>query len=144
MTIEEFMNNNEVKLRSTVIGWIRKGYIPRANEGENYIPNSARVPYINAKARTSDAIYNSIVEASRQRKHVMPALYRMGDDEFQGYINRLVEAGFIVIRISDGVTYYDATLKAKNANKNFILKVIKALAEGTSYGATKAMLDNFN
>ncbi len=62
-------------------------------------------------------------------------------DEFNGYIERLVKAGCIEKRVSDGVTYYDATIQSKDINTAFILKALKAISQGVSEGATTAILN---
>ena len=142
MTIQEFATAHGAKV-ATVENWIEKGYIPNANLNENYIPNSARVPYTKARAKNADAIYFSIVKASRELKHVLPSLYCICDEEFNGYINRLVEAGFIERRTTEGVTYYDATLKASNATKKGVLQAVKVITEAIAYGTTKAALEKY-
>lgn len=146
MTIEEFMSNNNIKKRQTVIGWIEKGYIPRAEIDKNFIPDSARVPYTKARARTAKGIYNSIVQATNKREHVMAKLYNLSEDEFNGYIERLIAADLIVKRVNDGITYYDATLQGASYNENQILNavgkfVIKTVSAAT-YEMAKAITEN--
>ena len=105
MTISDFAT--EVKTsKETVIKWINNGYIPGASVENNYVPDSARKPYTKARAKNSDAVYCSIVKACMNFCHVVPALYNMRDDEFNGYIDRLIAAGYISTRVADGVTYY--------------------------------------
>ena len=60
MTIKEFMNNNGLKNRSTVEKWINDELIPNASIENDYIPNSARVPYTKARAKKAESIYRSI------------------------------------------------------------------------------------
>lgn len=136
MTIEEFMENKGIKNRKTIEEWIRKGYIPKASIKDNFIPNSARVPYTKARAKNSKSIYVSIVKASSKLQHVVPSMYKICDDEFDGYINRLIEARLIDKRVSDGVTYYDATIDADKINEKFVLTVI----EKASKGVTEAII----
>mgnify|MGYP000769810710 CR=1 FL=1 len=89
MTISDFAT--EVKTsEKTVIKWINNGYIPGASVENNYVPDSARKPYTKARAKNSDAVYCSIVKACMNFCHVVPALYNMRDDEFNGYIDRLI------------------------------------------------------
>lgn len=140
MTIERFAEKNNVK-EKRVKGWIEKELIPRADLDENYVPDSARQPYTKARAREASSIYLSIVRASNKRFHVLPKLYGICNDEFEGYINRLVAAGLIVKRVSDKVTYYDATLEVINVNKKFVLEAIEAVSVGIARGTTEAYLD---
>lgn len=125
----------------TVRVWIEKGYIPGASLAEDYVPASARKPYTKARAKTSDAIYCSIVNASRNHFHVLPALYGLCEDEFNGYVNRLVEAGYIVRRTTDDVTYYDATPQAKHYKKLELLKVLEPAIKAASEGITTAAFE---
>ena len=140
MTIQEFAAAKKVKVK-TVESWIEKGLIPLADLSENYVPNSARAPYTGARAKKSDAIYTSIVRASKELKHVLPSLYGICDEEFEGYIDRLVEAGFIERRTTDGVTYYDATLMASNTTDKAILHTLEMLVGAAAYGIAKAHLE---
>lgn len=71
--------------------------------------------------------------------HVTAKIYNLCDDEFNGYINRLVEAGLIIIRVTDGVTYYDSPIPSKNCNKKFIIDAIEAGARGIAQGVTSAL-----
>ena len=64
MTISDFATKHTISER-TVRVWIEKEYIPGANLNEDCVPASARKPYTKARAKTSDAIYCSIVNASR-------------------------------------------------------------------------------
>ena len=139
MTIFDFSKKTGKKER-TVRHWIEQGYIPGANLDEDYIPDSARPPYTLARAKDSDTIYCSIVTASMKQFHVFPALYNICDDEFNGYIDWLVEAGYIVKRITDGITYYDATIIANKFKKTDLLKVIESIISASAEGVTTAML----
>lgn len=139
MDIETFVINNHCK-RKTVIKWIKEGFIPGGNLEKDYIPDSARVPYTGARAKNTDAIYFSMVKASRNRKHILPSLYHLCEEEFNAYVDRLVQAGLIEKRRTDGIVYYDATLKAIDANKQFILSALKAISQGVAEGVTTALL----
>lgn len=141
MTISAFAEKHKTK-KETVLGWIEKGYIPGANLEKDFIPDSAKKPYTRARAqaKNSDSIYYSIVNATRNLFHVMPALYGLCEDEFNGYIDRLVEAGCLVKRITDGVTYYDATFQAKYYKKSELLKALAPAIKAASEGATAAAL----
>lgn len=140
MTIEEFVSINKVR-KNTVVDWIKKDLIPGANLYKNYVPDSARKPYTKARAETSDAIYSSIVKVSKNRCHVLPKLYGICPDEFNHYIKILEKEGYIESRISDGIPYYDATLKSfelTNKQVKNIGKILLKGAEATAYVATKA------
>ena len=142
MTIETFMSNYSIRKKETVIKWIIDGLIPGADLTTNFVPDSARRPFTCARAKNADAICCSIVTASRKLYHVMPQIYKICTDEFNGYINRLVEAKLIVIRVTDNITYYDSTLTEKNCNKKFILDAMEACARGIAQGITTATLQN--
>lgn len=142
MTINEFISNYNIKNKRIVLDWIKKDLIPLADVEKDYIPDSARPPYTRARARNSKSIYISIVKASYNRRHVMPQLYKICEDEFRGYISRLIQAGIIEARISDGIEYYDATLTVNNIKRNYILKAIEAVSAGVSEGTTKAILSS--
>ena len=140
MTIEKFALDNKIG-KKIVEKWIKEGLIPKADLEKNYVPDSARQPFTKARAKNTNAIYVSMVKASYNRRHILPALYKICDDEFYGYIERLINAGCLEKRISDDVTYYDATIKASELNRQFILKALKAISKGVSEGATSAVLN---
>ena len=140
MTIDTFKYNYGIKKKETVIKWILENLIPGADLGADYVPDSARPPYTKARAKDADSIYCSIVTASRKRYHVLPKIYKICDDEFNGYINRLAEANLISIRVTDNITYYDTTLTAQNCNRKFILEAIEVCAKGISEGVITAVL----
>ena len=94
MTIEAYMNKYH-QSKKTVNLWISNGYIPGANLEADYIPDSARMPYTAARAKTANGIYKSIINASKSLKHVVPELYKIHKDEFDGYIRRLSQSGYI-------------------------------------------------
>lgn len=57
----------------------------------------------------------------------------------------LEKEGYIESRISDGITYYDATLKSCELTDKQIENIGKILLKGvkaTAYGVTKAVLDH--
>ena len=103
MKIKEFMNLFDLKNESTVIKWIKDGYIPGAyiNEESNeyFIPDLARPPYTKARAKTTNAIYKSIVKACINREGVCAKLYKLNEVEFQVYIKDLADAGYIRIEL---------------------------------------------
>lgn len=128
MTIKEFMRNNGLKNRSTVEKWINDELIPNASIENDYIPNSARVPYTKARAKKAESIYRSILKACRERKHVLPQIYKMSSEEFNQYINQLENAGLINKRTEDGVEYYDISLYALKLQKEEINKIIVTIS----------------
>lgn len=140
MKIDTFASRNKVK-RKTVEKWIKDDLIPKADLEKDYIPESARPPYTKARAKNAKSIYVSMVKAAYNRKHILPVLYKICDDEFNGYIERLVNAGCIVKRISDDITYYDATLQANEVNQKFILNALKVISNGVSEGVTTAVIN---
>ena len=89
-------------------------------------------------------IYCSIVAATRKRLHVLPQLYKMCTDEFNGYIERLEGAGLIVRRITDNITYYDLPISSTNYSRNYILAAIEAYSKGAWQGITTALLNQQN
>lgn len=72
---------------------------------------------------------------------MLPALYGLCEDEFNGYVDRLVEAGYIVRRTTDDVTYYDATPQAKHYKKLELLKVLEPAIKAASEGITTAAFE---
>ncbi|MBS6463190.1 MAG: hypothetical protein KH352_07340 [Ruminococcus sp.] len=140
MNIDKFASINNVK-RKTVEKWINDGLIPRANLEGDYIPDSARPPFTKARAKNANAIYVSMVKAAFNRKHILPVLYNICEDEFNAYIDNLVAAGCIERRTSDEVTYYDATIQASNINKEHILNMVRSAARGISEGITTTVLN---
>ena len=134
------MRNYGIKKKETVIKWILENLIPGANLDKDYIPDSARPPYTKARIKDSNSIYCSIVAASRKRYHVLPQIYKICEDEFNGYINRLVDAKLIEVRVTDNIAYYDTPITVKKCNRKFILDAIEACSKGISEGATSAIL----
>ena len=70
----------------------------------------------------------------------MPKIYRICEDEFNGYIKRLVEANLISVRVTDDITYYDATMDIERISKYRILKIIEAC----SIGVTTAVINQIS
>ena len=134
------MENYGIKRKKTVIDWILENLIPGANLEEDFIPDSARPPYTKARAKNAKAIYYSIVVASSKRYHVFPRLYGICEEEFNGYIDRLVAANLIAIRITDDIVYYDATIAGVNINRQFVFDAIELCSRGISQGITAAVL----
>lgn len=142
MTVDAFRERCGTSTK-TVKAWIENGYIPGANLEDYYVPDSARPPFTEARAKSkcSNSVFASIVKATLKRKHVFPELYGMCQEEFDGYINQLVEAGLIIIRITDGITYYDPTLQAEQQSKSEFKIIIKEGVEAVSKGVTSACLE---
>lgn len=140
MTIIDFKNKYKIKNINTIYKWIENGYIPNSSKENDYVPDSARLPYTQARAKNANAIYESIVKASYQRKHVVPELYSISKDEFIGYVDELVKAGFIYKRVSDNVTYYDATPEVKCINRKKVLDALEAISKGVMKGAAEVII----
>ena len=140
MTIKEFAEKKKCK-ESTVKKWIHLGYIPGANIDTDFIPDSARVPYTKTRAKTAKAIYSSIIKASANFMHVVHSLYGISPDEFDGYIRRLEQEGLIERRVTDNVTYYDATIKATRSSHKLVLDIIERGSKGIASAVTEAVLE---
>ncbi len=155
MTINEFMKKAGVSKKKYVESWIECNLIPGISKddetGEWIFPDSARRPYrprcsANASASTIRA---SILKACLKREHISKETYHMSEGEFLRFIEELVNADLISVRIEDGITYYDSTIKSdtyKNKSvkelKKVILQCIGIVVEKTSYGTTKAIMDH--
>jgi len=133
MQVAEFQNKYGVSKR-TVNKWLKKGYIPGAvHHVENNcweIPDSARCPYTEQRAKSRETINLSIIKAATKGKQVMPALYGISDDEFQLYINNLINANYIYSFEEDNVIYYNATIQGEELirqNRKKALKLIEMI-----------------
>ncbi len=140
MTIEKFCEINSIRNKQKVKKWIQDGLIPGANLSKNYIPDSARIPYTNTRARTATSICKSIVHASEKRYHVLPQLFKISNDEFQGYIDCLVHEKLIAKRITDNITYYDAIVNGDTIRTPEHQKFVKSVIEGVVCGAVSAVI----
>lgn len=138
ISIASFMDRNHISKERIVANWIERGLIPGADAEHGMVPESARPPYTKARAKSANAIYYSILQASRQRRHVMPQLYGMCQAEFDGYIDRLVFAELLVRRETDGITYYDVTLTGADATKQVIFESIGRIAREVAHGIVEA------
>ena len=141
MTIQEFSDRNWKQI-STVKKWIKKGWIPGASIEKNYVPDSARVPYTAARAKKPKAVYASMVKACLAQQHIMPELYHISQEEFDGYVCELVNKGLLRKRITDGIIYYDATLLAENTQLSTIERIINGITKAVVEGGVTAMLKN--
>lgn len=142
MTKSEFVDGTGAR-EKTVNKWLENGYIPGAinNNGEWTIPDSARAPYTEARAKNRCKIFASILMGSNKGKHVLPKIYKISENEFLTYVSQLVNAGLLVIRNEDGVDYYDVTLNtsdylstspSKKAFNKFINNALAAVSEGVA------------
>ena len=134
MTIKEFAQEKNV-LDSTVRAWCDKHLIRGAKldekTGQYDIPSSAKVPYTQNRAYKGDKIYISIVRAIMNEFDVCAKLYKIHEDEFEGYIDDLVETGIIAKYIAKdtGIEYYRQTLKSSEFSKLPINKIKAFLIE---------------
>lgn len=112
MTVQEFAEKCNKKV-STVLKWIESGFVPGVvtKDGEYVIPQSARKPYTECRAKDGKAILKSIVTACNKRCGVCAALYDISDAEYQNYISTLVNEEYISSFCEDEITYYNVTPK---------------------------------
>ena len=139
MTITEFSDKHGKRIE-TVLKWIYDGLIPQASVDNNYVPNSARIPF-RSNAKKADSIYESILRASSERKHVCAKTYDLCEQEFLGYIERLVKAGLIVKRVTDNVTYFDSTLSGSEIQRKKVLDALQVVSAGIAYGLSSALMN---
>ncbi len=115
--------------------WIQKEYVPGADLENDYVPDSAKSPYTEARAKIKfpTSVFCSIMKATLKGKHVVPSLYNdMCQEEFDHYIDELAKEDLIRVRITDGITYYDPTLKAETQKQNEIKEIIEKCVEAIS------------
>lgn len=150
MTIQNFMKLYSIKREKTVNQWIINGLIPgvrtKPQTNEIIIPDNARPPYTKARAKSSTAIYKSIVNACIERIHVCASLYKISSNEFNHYINDLENAGFIKSEVIDDITYYYATIKSDEFAKSkspiaLLQECLKVTIESAAKGVTSAVVD---
>lgn len=113
---------------------------------EYFIPEYSRPPYTKARAKTTTAIYNSIVSACIKRRSVCAKLYHISNDEFQKYISDLSENGYIDIKIHDNVPCYYANLKSQEfvsskSPMELLQSCIAVASEAAAKGATSAAFE---
>ena len=140
MTIIQYANKSNKSIE-TILRWIYEGRVPGASVDHDYVPDSARTPLTKTRAKTAEAIYWSIVKASNEKKHVTHHTYKLCKDEFNCYIEQLINAGLIVKRKTDGVIYYEATPLAFDKKKAFILDCIERTSRGAAQGVTAAIIE---
>lgn len=121
LTIEEYMKKTRVSKKKYVLEWVSDDLIPGTicENGECLFPDSARRPY-KARATKPNAktIRTSIVNACLKKQHVTNKTFHLSEGEFNGFIRDLVNAGLIVERVEDGITYYDSTMKSDEFKAN--------------------------
>lgn len=130
MNIKEFAEEYGIKNEKKIISWIDKGILPGAyklENGEYYISKYSKPPYTSTRARNCTAIYTSIVKACENRKSVCAKLYKLNEDEFNLYIEQLVEQNIIVKRTQDNSDFYYATPNSRKFldDNNYRNKVLK-------------------
>ena len=150
MNINEFIECYGIKNQKTVLKWLEEGLIPGAKKNKNgdwNIPTLARPPYTKARAKTTGAIYISIVEACNKRQSVCAKLYKIPETEFAEYISNLKKLDLISVRKEKGVEFYFATplsekyLNNKKGLTQFINSSIKTIVSSVAEGVTKAVAD---
>lgn len=148
MSIFEFMQKYNIKNQKKVIEWLNNNYIPGTKLINNnwILPQESRPPYTEARAKTTTAIYKSIVTACIKRKGVCAKLYKITESEFQKYISDLNTAGYISVNNIDGIDYYFATLKSDEFIKSkspekLIEECLKNVVELAAKGVTSAILE---
>lgn len=150
MTIEDFMNNFGLKHRQKVLKWIEKDLIPGvimdSKTSEYFIPECARPPYTQTRAKTTTAIYKSIVSACIKRKGICAKLYHISDAEFSKYIEDLSESGYIDIKMYNGIPCYYANLMSQDfvSSKSpleLLQSCIAVVSEAVAKGATSAAIE---
>ncbi|MFQ7194750.1 hypothetical protein [Thomasclavelia spiroformis] len=116
MNIKEFAEKYKIKNEKKIVNWIDSDILPGAyklDNGEYYISEYSKPPYTSARARKCDAIYTSIVKACDKRKSVCAKLYKLNEDEFNLYIEQLMEKNIIEKRTYDNCDFYYATPNSK-------------------------------
>lgn len=150
MTIDDFMNNFNLKSKKQVIKWIENDLIPGTEKdpqtSEYFIPECARPPYTQARAKTATAIYKSMVSACIKRRGICAKLYHISDAEFSKYVNDLSEYGYIDIKTYNGIPCYYATLKSQDFMSSkppikFMQSCVSVVSEAIAKGTVSAFLE---
>ena len=112
MTVQEFAKKCNKKV-STVLKWIESGYVPGVvtKDGEYFIPQSARKPDTECRAKQGKAILKSIVTACNKKCGDCAPLYGISEAEYQNYLSTLVHEKYISSFCEDEITYYNVTPK---------------------------------
>jgi len=118
--------------------WLEKGYIPGAIKnnanGQWVLPTSARCPYTQARARKAESINFSIVKAATKRQHIFAELYHISTAEFQNYIEKLINDGYLIACEADGIIYYNATMSGEELVQQKHMNVKKTLGNIVATG----------
>lgn len=72
---------------------------------EYYISEYSKPPYTSARARNCTSIYISIVKECEKRKSVCAKLYGLNEDEFNIYIEQLVDKNIIEKQTHDNCDF---------------------------------------
>lgn len=136
---------------TTFSDWVEKGYLPGVVPTEDgtdwYIPERTWRPYTDARATDVNAIYTSIVKGCLLQRRPIAEIYKCSQQEFDIYIDELVQADLIRIEIDGGINYYYATLKSEeyaNRSKRELSKFVKSclstIIEAGAKGITEAAI----
>ena len=154
LDLNGYMKKVGVTKKKYVSDWLAKDLIPGAlqdeSTGEYTFPESARRPYrCNSLKPTTKApqLRAHIVKACINRHHITKDMCFMSEGEFNGMIDDLVNAGWIRLRIEDGITYYDSTEKSDTYSGQPLKELVKILnstlsvvTEAAAKGAVTACL----
>jgi hypothetical protein len=145
--LDTFKERNRVSKNKYIEDWIKDDLIPGVRRGpsieDTQFPNSARRPYRYRARIKQDAnnIRAHIVNACVRREHITKEMCHMTQDEFVSQIDTLVNHGLVLIRIEDGITYYDSTAQCDTVAgktireiRKFVLDVIEAASRGYAEG----------
>lgn len=115
MTFEDFKKKKNIKRNCTLEDWLENNYIDGARkiDGKWFIPENARRPYTERKAKEGYALYKSFVRAYYKGKSVAPALYNISNEKFDTINNWLLSKDLIEKEELDGLTYYNATAEGE-------------------------------
>ena len=128
MTLQEYAVKYHKKER-TILEYLKQGFILGAQETETGwdIPEDAKLPYTSNRVKpTSDqgTIFKSILRGIYEGKAVSPGIFHMTEEEFSGYINLLIQKGWIVeSKLSRDVPTYIVTSIGNTAREESAKKV---------------------
>ncbi|MCD7825492.1 MAG: hypothetical protein LUH14_05970 [Clostridiaceae bacterium] len=136
-TVSEFAKEKPNKVKeATVLTWISKGYIggvEKNKDGEWLIPDDARKPYTANRIRRiskQDVILKSILTGINKGYAVFPELYGRTEQDFQSFIDELIEGGYIKqVILSCDVPYYKMTIKGIELMKKGDREILAVLKE---------------
>ena len=155
MDLKQYMKKVGVSRKEYVDRWLDKGLIPGAErdaETDTYrFPDSARRPYQKGLkgGMNADRVRTHIVKAALERKYISAEICFASPGEFQTMVDALVEAGWVVKRVEDGIEYLDSTTKSSAYRSNkldelhkILLESLSTLAKATSEGTVTAVIKN--